>query len=1297
MNLPAGTYQAVITQGANVAAGPTLAQGFAYDGQGNFTQFAGSKITGGFLSPSGAQTGSSFAMSVAGADSSAGQLSISQNSPGSGQVSVAYSQQLSVTGGTAPFTWTVISGALPPGLVLSPGGQLTGTPVVMGTYSVQVQVADSSSPAMTATQSYQITIAAAPVFPPLTITSTGTLGDVPVGGAVSQTLFVSGGKPPYTWGAPSLPAGVSLSPSGVLSGSAGQAGNFTFTVQVQDAQGATTGTSITLAVLGFAPVSLAPASTTSAYSATLGAIGGIKPYVFTAQGLPDGLSLSGSGILSGTPKKSGSYPFTVQLADSGGVMLSQSLTLVVAAPANLTVSTSLSAGIVNTPYSDTLIANGGAGPYTWSIIGGTLPPGLSASSSGTISGTPTQAGTFSFTAQATDTSGGRASGGVTISIAPPALTVSSMVSLPNGILGSEYAGQIVTPAGGVAPYSFAISSGSLPPGLTFTNGQIGGTPSMSGKFAFTIAVTDSATPPNSSSTSGQILINPATQADLLISASAVPFSLIAGASELPAAASLPVRSSVVGQILSYGVQVSPGAAWLNVSGGGTTPGVIALSLDASAGKLAAAGSPYTATVTVTCSAPSPCAGNSQTIAVTLSVTAPPAQLSVPNSLISFGLTSPGPLTGSQSFGIQNAGGGTLTIKSVAAADGWLTISGAPSSLPAGPATQVVVNANATGLAPGFYRSSITVSSSAGTASVPVTLLLAQNNSMSLSPAGTQFTSQQGSAPGNPVGSFSVTVNAGGSVNWTASVAPGAPWLKLSTPSGSATNGNPGLVSYSIDATAASALAAGACYGMIEVSSPDVYNSPLDFEVVLNVAPVTAPAMPDPEPGGVVFISGSGALPPQTVQVYTNSKAPTAFQVSPSGASWLSVSPTTGMTSATAPASTTVKADPTGLAPGIYTGGVSYAFAGAAVRTVNVTLIVPASGTAPHVAPNATPNATSSCTASKVVPTQTGLVSNFSQPAAWPTPLAILLSDDCGSPVGNGQVVATFSNGDPPLALTASNAAMGMYSGTWTPRSAASTVTITAKASATGLAAASTVISGQVAPNKAPLLTPNATLHVFDPLIGGALSPGNIVQIYGQYLAAQTLVAPAIPQPTALGGTSVIIGGVKVPIYFVSSGQINAQVPFELVAGKKYQILISANGALTTPDTIQLAGDSPGIAAFATGAIIAQHLDGSLVTEAAPAKPAEIIIFYLAGLGLTDNPVTTGDASPGTVLARPVDMPVVTINGAAAPILFGGLTPGLVGLYQINMAVPSDAPDGDLQLVVSQNGVQSNATILPVHK
>jgi uncharacterized protein (TIGR03437 family) len=178
---------------------------------------------------------------------------------------------------------------------------------------------------------------------------------------------------------------------------------------------------------------------------------------------------------------------------------------------------------------------------------------------------------------------------------------------------------------------------------------------------------------------------------------------------------------------------------------------------------------------------------------------------------------------------------------------------------------------------------------------------------------------------------------------------------------------------------------------------------------------------------------------------------------------------------------------------------------------------------------------------------------------------------------------------------------------------------------------------------------------------------------------------------------VLIGGIQAPLYYVSPGQVNAQLPFELAADNSYQILINANGALSTPDSIQLSPVSTGIAAFSTGLIIAQHPDFSLVSEDSPAKPGEFLVFYLAGLGVTDTQVTSGNASPSTTLAHPLVPPVVTLNGNPLPVLFAGLTPTAVGLYQINFQVPADAPDGDLKLVVSQSGLPGNPTILPVKR
>lgn len=386
----------------------------------------------------------------------------------------------------------------------------------------------------------------------------------------------------------------------------------------------------------------------------------------------------------------------------------------------------------------------------------------------------------------------------------------------------------------------------------------------------------------------------------------------------------------------------------------------------------------------------------------------------------------------------------------------------------------------------------------------------------------------------------------------------------------------------------------------------------------------------------------------------------------------------------------------GIAPGTYYGSVNYSFS-SEVRTVNVTLIVPNTPAVPAISGGGEkPKTTPSCAPSRIVPTATGLVSNFSLPTAWPTPLIIRLVDDCGAAITTGQVVAAFSDGDLPLALGPVDSTSGNYSGTWTPRATASQITVAARATAPKLPAATVQVAGQVTRNAAPVLSQNGTFNAFLPLPGSPLAPGMIVQIYGSNLAAQVISSTTIPLANSLGNTSVIIGGMQAPLYYMSPGQINAQVPFGLAPGNSYQVIVNANGALSTPDPIQLARDLPGIAAFASGAIIAQHGDGSLITETSPAAPGEYIVFYVAGMGTTNETVASGGPSPSSPLATPLDPPTLSINGTDVPIYFAGLTPTLVGLYQVNVQVPANEPNGDLQVVLTQSCGQSNMTVLPVH-
>jgi uncharacterized protein (TIGR03437 family) len=123
---------------------------------------------------------------------------------------------------------------------------------------------------------------------------------------------------------------------------------------------------------------------------------------------------------------------------------------------------------------------------------------------------------------------------------------------------------------------------------------------------------------------------------------------------------------------------------------------------------------------------------------------------------------------------------------------------------------------------------------------------------------------------------------------------------------------------------------------------------------------------------------------------------------------------------------------------------------------------------------------------------------------------------------------------------------------------------------------------------------------------------------------------------------------------------------------------------------------PGMAAFADGTVIAQHvLDGySLVTAAHPAKPGEALVIYLAGMGATNPQVPSAQQTPGQLVPAS-SQPTVTLDGQHVDVGYAGLTPQGVGLYQINFTVPASARQGSLDLVVTQPGQPANTTKLPV--
>ena len=650
--------------------------------------------------------------------------------------------------------------------------------------------------------------------------------------------------------------------------------------------------------------------------------------------------------------------------------------------------------------------------------------------------------------------------------------------------------------------------------------------------------------------------------------------------------------------------------------------------------------------------------------------------------------------------------------SVSSGGDWLSVSGGGAVPPLGQGS-ATVTASPGQLPAGTYVGtvSITFDSAKDRFDVPVVMTITSSQQLlSLSQTGLTFRAVSGGAA-PPTQSFSVLNGGSQPLNWTATTSTlsgGAAWLSATPANGSSSSFSSPAIQVQVKPAG---LAPGDYYGQVKISADGVANSPQSISVVLTVLTANAPVAPLVLPTGLIFVGQAGGANPaaQNVVITNLKSAPSSVSVATTaafdqGSNWFTPSPKSGSATSAQPLTIAVQPSLTGLAAGVYSGELDLVFTdGTTPRRVLVLLIVVPRATSAIKTDAFTSRDAVGCTPSKLIPVFTQLGQSFTTAAAWPTSLEVRVVDDCGTPMTTGSVVASFSSGDPVVALT--NLRDGRWSGTWQPRVVSSSpVTITAKAlQAAPILTGAASIGGGLTPNPTtPVISAGGAVSAvsYAPLV--PVAPGSLIVISGSALADGSTLATDLPLQTEIKGTQALLAGRALPLQYTSDGQINAIVPFDVPANATHQLIVRRATAYSVPESVIVATAEPAVytadgSGKGAALIAATNPDGTQfsVDTDHPVAEGDTIVISCAGLGPVDPPVDAGVAAPDPP-AQVVNPVTVTIGGQSATVSSAVLKPGSVGIYQVTATVPSGiTPAPDAPLVVRVADQSSPAVTIAV--
>ena len=611
---------------------------------------------------------------------------------------------------------------------------------------------------------------------------------------------------------------------------------------------------------------------------------------------------------------------------------------------------------------------------------------------------------------------------------------------------------------------------------------------------------------------------------------------------------------------------------------------------------------------------------------------------------------------------------------------WLQVTSSAASTPA----TLTAAVNTAGLAAGTCGASITVTSntpSNGTTSTVIQVIayISANPVLNVNiPAGlTQVTLTQGAAP--QVFNIQLTSSDPNvALNFSATSS-SAPWLAPPTPSSGSTP-----ASLYVQITPGLTLTPGTYNASITINSPTIFSGPssggqLTIPISFTLLPNSAVGISPSGAQNFTEVQG-GSLPSPITLTLTGGANPSSFTTSvtpgPVGGSWLQISPSTGNLGPNGSVPITLSVAANTLGQAVYSSTATITFVPSTIPSI--TIFVSLTVGAPASALVATPSTISfSYQTGGAVPSAQGV--SISDAATGSIPYALGGISDSWIVVSNatGNTPGTISVG-----VTPQNLQPGMYNGSFTLTS-----TVTGVPSLT--IPVSLFVSASSTPQ--PFLIGNNSSGV-----GGQLSPGEIIYIKGSGLGpspGQTGIS------TTLGGVQVAFNGILGTLLYVSPTQIDAIVPYE-VAGQTDVDIVVTYGSPAAPIPATVVAASLGISTISqtgSGQAAALNLSGPnpYNTASTPALEGTYISVYGTGGGQTNPLSTDGEISPTATLLPLVLSQYVTatIGGKAATVQFAGAAPGeITGVVQFNILVPTGVSGPALPLLITINGVQSQAGV-----